>query len=82
LICAQNAKNFSIKGGGTINGNSSAFDILLPGVGIDGKPSALLQFSNCSGFVLENLKLTAINGSPMDLTGCSGSQVKEVKINK
>ena len=82
LICANNAKNFSINGGGTINGNSPAFDNLLPGVGIEGKPSALIQFTNCSDFVLENLKLTAINGSPLDLTRCTGSQLKEVKISK
>ncbi len=82
LICAKNAKNFSIKGGGTIDGNSNAFNNLLPGVDIDGKPFALLQFSNCTCFVLENLKLTAINCLPMDFIGCSESQVKEVKINK
>ena len=80
LILANNAKHFSIKGKGTIDGNRIAFEQLLPGVSIGGKPSCLLQFNSCSDFTLEGVNLKAINGSIFGFDDCSGGIIKEVKV--
>ena len=80
LILANNAKNFGIKGKGTIDGNRIAFEQLLPGVSIDGKPSCLLQFNSCSDFTLEGVNLKAINGSIFGFDDCSGGVMKDVKV--
>ena len=79
LFVAENASGFGITGEGTIDGNMIVFENPQEGVSFTGRPSCLMQFSDCKNFVIEGLKIINSPKPVMDTIRCSGSKIMKIR---
>lgn len=86
LVLAVGAKNVSITGRGSINGNSEAFfgPPLKPGWNFSIKarrPGQMVYFSECENVLVEGVELVNTTYWTLFLHGCAGVRVHGVRIN-